>query len=66
MKYLTFLDYSTFEAAGKNIEVKLEEKDNEIHLLKKHDQMKDEAMAKLSEQVSTLMAEVKQLKNRKG
>ena len=66
MKYLTFLDYSTFEATGKNIEAKLEEKDKEIHLLKNHDQMKDEALAKLSEQVSTLMAEVKQLKNRKG
>jgi hypothetical protein len=30
MKYLTFLDYTTLESAGKNIESKLQEKDAEI------------------------------------
>jgi hypothetical protein len=30
MKYLTFLDYTTLEATGKNIEAKLSEKDREI------------------------------------
>src|SRR4029078_50555 len=34
MKYLTFLDYSTLEATGKNIESKLLEKDKQIKSMK--------------------------------
>jgi integrase len=34
MKYLTFLDYTTLEATGKNIEAKLSEKDKEVQVLK--------------------------------
>jgi integrase len=34
MKYLTFLDYSTIEAAGKSIEAKLQEKDKEIYSIR--------------------------------
>ena len=34
MKYLTFLDYTTLEATGKNIEAKLEEKDSEMQAMK--------------------------------
>jgi integrase len=34
MKYLTFLDYTTLDAAGKNVETKLSEKDKEIESLK--------------------------------
>jgi integrase len=34
MKYLTFLDYTTLEATGKNIEAKLQEKDKQIHTLR--------------------------------
>lgn len=33
MKYLTFLDYSTLETTGKNIEAKLSEKDKQIEIL---------------------------------
>jgi integrase len=33
MKYLTFLDYTTLEATGRNIEAKLEEKNSEIHAI---------------------------------
>ncbi|MGH9982393.1 MAG: tyrosine-type recombinase/integrase [Nitrososphaeraceae archaeon] len=33
-KYLTFLDYATLEATGKNIEAKLSEKDREIYSIK--------------------------------
>jgi integrase len=33
MKYLTFLDYTTLEATGKNIELKLSEKDKQIEVL---------------------------------
>jgi hypothetical protein len=32
MKYLTFLDYTTLESTGKNIEAKLSEKEKEIQL----------------------------------
>ncbi len=35
MKYLTFLDYKTLDAAGRSIEAKLSEKDQEIEALKK-------------------------------
>jgi integrase len=34
MKYLTFLDYTTFEITGKNIEAKLLEKDREIRMIR--------------------------------
>ena len=37
MKYLTFLDYSTLETTGKNIEAKLNEKENEIQSLRQRD-----------------------------
>ena len=33
MKYMTFLDYTTLEDTGKNIEAKLEEKNSEIHAM---------------------------------
>ena len=35
MKYLTFLDYTTLDRAGKSVEAKLSEKDQEIEALKK-------------------------------
>jgi ABC-type Fe3+-citrate transport system substrate-binding protein len=39
MKYLTFLDYTTLETRGKNIEAKLFEKDNEMQAMKtRHEQ----------------------------
>jgi hypothetical protein len=34
MKYLTFLDYTTLEATGKNIEAKLTEKDRQMQAMK--------------------------------
>jgi integrase len=34
MKYLTFLDYTTLEATGKNIETRLQEKDSEMQAMK--------------------------------
>jgi hypothetical protein len=33
MRYLTFLDYEILEVTGKGIEVKLSEKEKEIHFL---------------------------------
>jgi integrase len=65
MKYLTFLDYTTFEATGKNIEAKLQEKENEIELLKQRDYINTDSLANLSDQVMKLMVEVQELKKQK-
>ena len=51
MKYLTFLDYTTLEATGKNIEVKLFEKDKEIHTLR---EKYDTDIALLKEAISDM------------
>jgi len=52
MKYLTFLDYTTLEATGKNIESKLTEKDKEIQSLK-------EQMASMQDSHKEIMALLK-------
>src|SRR4029079_2433576 len=62
MKYLTFLDYSTLEITGKNIESKLLEKDKEIQVLKERDYMNSNAISDLSEQLMKLTQEVQLLK----
>jgi integrase len=54
MKYLTFLDYSTFEATGKNIEAKLSEKENEIQLLRQRDQIKDQELQSMKEHIQAI------------
>ena len=64
MKYLTFLDYTTLEATGKNIETKLSEKEKEIQLLRQRDSVNTDAIANLSDQVMKLMAEVNEMKRR--
>lgn len=64
MRYLTFLDYTTLEATGKNIEAKLSEKEKEIHLLRQRDSVNTDAIANLSDQVMKLMTEVQELKTR--
>ena len=62
MKYLTFLDYSTLEATGKNIEAKLSEKELEIQLLRQKDAMNTDAISALSDQLSHVMEEIELLK----
>ena len=47
MKYLTFLDYTTLETTGKNIEAKLSEKERGIQLLRQRDSMNTDAIAVL-------------------
>ena len=59
MKYLTFLDYSTFEATGKNIEAKLEEKDKEIQILRERDQKRDMEIIAMKEQLSEVFSIMK-------
>jgi integrase len=44
MKYLTFLDYTTLDARGKNIETKLQEKDSEIQAMKTRYEQEMKAM----------------------
>ena len=54
MKYLTFLDYTTLDTTGKDIESKLLEKDKEIQLLKQHELYNADAIVTLSDQVRKL------------
>jgi integrase len=61
MKYLTFLDYSTLETTGKNIEAKLSEKEREIQLLRQRDSMNTDAIASLSDKMQELMLKVQEL-----
>jgi integrase len=65
MNYLTFLDYTTLEATGKNIETKLSEKEKEIQLLRQRDSINTDAIANLSDQVMKLMIEVQEIKSKK-
>jgi hypothetical protein len=65
MKYLTFLDYSTLEATGKNIEAKLSEKENEIQLLRQRNSMNTEAISSLADQLTKVIQEIEILKNKK-
>jgi len=62
MKYLTFLDYTTLEATGKNIEAKLSEKEREIQLLRQRDSMNTDAIAGLSDKLAKVMQEIEVLK----
>jgi integrase len=62
MKYLTFLDYSTLEATGKNIESILTEKEQEIQTLRQNDAMNTDAISALSDQLSIVMKEIELLK----
>jgi hypothetical protein len=49
MKCLTFLDYTTLEATGKNIEAKLSGKEREVQLLRQRDSMNTDTIANLSD-----------------
>jgi hypothetical protein len=65
MKYLTFLDYTTLEATGKNIEAKLSEKEKEIQLLRQTDSMNTDAIASLSDQLAKVVQEIEILKKQR-
>jgi integrase len=62
MKYLTFLDYTTLEATGKNIEAQIYEKEKEIQLLRQGESVNTDAIQNLSDQLIKVMAEVRELK----
>jgi integrase len=65
MHYLTFLDYSALESAGKSIEEKLNEREREIYSLKQHDMSKTDAIASLGDKISLMEREIEALKLRK-
>ncbi|MGA9171677.1 MAG: site-specific integrase [Nitrososphaeraceae archaeon] len=65
MKYLTFLDYTTLETTGKNIEAKLSEKEKEIQLLRQRDTMNTDAIGSLSDQLANVIQEIEILKKQK-
>jgi hypothetical protein len=65
MRYLTFLDYSILEAAGKSIETKLSEKEREIQSLRQRDATNTDAIAGLSDTMQELMAKVQELERKR-
>jgi integrase len=65
MKYLTFLDYTTLEATGKNIESKLSEKEKEIQLLRQRDFMNTDAIATLSDKLAQVMQDIEIIKKQR-
>jgi integrase len=62
MRYLTFLDFTTLESAGKNIEAQLSEKEKEIQLLRQRESVNTDAIQNLSDQLVKVMAEVQEIK----
>jgi hypothetical protein len=62
MRYLTFLDYSALEEAGKSIEARLVEREKEIFHLKQNDVSNSDAIAALGDMYSQLVKEVAELR----
>jgi hypothetical protein len=61
MKYLTFLDYTTLESAGKNIESKLQEKDAEIQSIKRqYEQDMISMREEINKQFNQIMSMIQQ------
>jgi integrase len=60
MKYLTFLDYTTLESTGRNIEAKLEEKEKEISYLRERDLKHDTEMADMRVTLDKIVSLIKQ------
>jgi integrase len=61
MKYLTFLDYTTLEARGKSIEVKLREKDRELHDIKeKYESEIESIREETTQKFNQIMAMIQQ------
>lgn len=63
--HLTFLDYSTLEQKGADVQTKVEHLENENQRLRHSDQLKEDALSTLSDQVMKLMIEVHELKKQR-
>ena len=61
MKYLTFLDYTTLETTGKNIESRLEEKDRELAILRERDLKHELEMKAMNDRIARLDAVVNKI-----
>lgn len=62
--HLTYLDYPTLEQKGADVQAKVEHLENENQRLRHSDQMKEDALATLSDQVMKLMVEMQELKKK--
>ncbi len=60
MKYLTFLDYTTLESTGKNIELKLEEKEKEIDYLRERDLKRETEMQAMRQDMNKVMSYIRE------
>jgi integrase len=61
MQYLTFLDYTTLEATGTNIQAKLQEKDSEIQAMKsKYEQDMKAMREEVNQQFGQIMSMIQQ------
>ena len=56
--HLTFLDYPTLERKGADVDAKVDNLEHENQRLRHSDQLKEDALATLSDQVMKLMVEV--------
>jgi hypothetical protein len=65
MRYLTFLDYSALEAAGKGIEEKLAARDQELFRLKHDNNVTTTTVQTLSDQVLNLTKVVEEMQKKK-
>jgi len=62
---LTYLDYHTLEGKGADIQGKLDTLEQENQRLRHSDQLKEDALATLSDQVIKLMMEVQDMKKQR-
>jgi integrase len=62
--YLTFLNIHQLERQGADIQSKVEELEQLNHLLRQHDQIKDDAIAHLSDQLVTVSARLQELERK--
>ena len=63
MKYLTFLDFEQLETTGKNIELRLEEKDRELAYLRERDLKHEMEMKAMNERLEKLDSVVNKIDN---
>ena len=63
MKYLTFLDYTILESTGKNIELKLEEKEKEINYLRERDLKHEIEMKAMREDMNKVISYIRENPN---
>jgi hypothetical protein len=56
MRYLTFLDYTTLENTGRNIELKLEEKEKEINYLLGRDLKHETEMKEMNQKMDKIFS----------